>query len=42
MTSDAATVRVVLRTAGTWEPTWGEIQPVLPEWETRELAIERL
>ena len=42
MTSDATTVRVVLRTSGTWKPAWGELQPVLPAWETRELVIERV
>lgn len=42
MNSDATTVRVVLRTSGTWKPAWGELQPVLPAWETRELVIERV
>ena len=42
MNSDATTVRVVLRTSGTWKPAWGELQPVLPAWEQRELVIERV
>lgn len=41
MTSDDTTVRIALRRSGDWEPPWGELKPVLPEWETRTLIVER-
>lgn len=41
MQSDATTVYVRLHRTGTWEPEWGEIEPLLPEWETRKLVVER-
>lgn len=41
MVSDEATVTLRLRRLGTWTPPWGEIEPVLPQWETRRLVVER-
>lgn len=41
MTSDADTVRVRLTTSGAWTPPWGELVPVLPASDGRELVVER-
>lgn len=41
MTSDADTVRVRLTTSGSWTPPWGELVPVLPASDGRELVVER-
>ena len=42
MVSRGDVVELTLERSGSWTPPWGEIVPVLPEWETRRLEVRRI
>lgn len=41
MRSSEERVEIDLEVSGSWTPPWGEINPVLPAWDARELVVNR-